>query len=114
MVGHSVYGQCLLAFVGDDAGYELAADGGLRTIYIHSARREKLATALPEGPTPDIYYSVDGRLLTLPYNQLLNLNISYFIDEEDAKKEGDEAPVINQLSAGLTTQHGAAALPASE
>lgn len=75
------------------AGYELAADGGLRTIYIHSAQRKQLSTPTPEVPASDKYYPVDGHLLTLPYDQLLNLNISYFIDEDDAEKEGDVGAV---------------------
>ena len=71
------------------AGYELAPDGGLRTIYIHSAQRKQLATATET--VSEQYYPVDGDLLTLPYAQLLNLNISYFIDEQDARAEGDES-----------------------
>ncbi|WP_310397314.1 hypothetical protein [Hymenobacter sp.] len=83
------------------AGYELAADGGLRTIYIHSAQRKQLTTAA-EDATMESYYPVDGDLLTLPYEQLLNLNISYFIDEQDAKTEGDEALAIGGTSPQIT------------
>lgn len=72
------------------AGYELAVDGGLRTIYIHSAQRKQLTTATAGGTVSGIYYPVEGDLLTLPYSQLLNLNISYFIDEQDATAEGDD------------------------
>ena len=71
------------------AGYELAADGGLRTLYLHSARRKELTATQTDASKPTGYYPVEGHLLTLPYDKLLNLNISYFIDEQDSKAEGD-------------------------
>lgn len=85
------------------AGYELAGDGGLRTIYIHSAQRKQLTAAPAAEAAPDLYYPVDGHLLTLPYAQLLNLNISYFIDEEDAQEEGDEDSATSSVSPQITS-----------
>lgn len=73
------------------AGYELAADGGLRTIYIHTAQRKRLTGPVAEASAPGDYYPVEGDLLTIPYAQLLNLNITYFMDEVDARAEGEES-----------------------
>lgn len=84
------------------AGYELASDGGLRTIYIHSAQRKQLSIASEEGPVTGNYYPVDGDLLTLPYAQLLNLNLSYFIDEQDAKTEGDAEATPSEAAPRIT------------
>jgi len=77
-----------ILYTGILAGYELAADAGLRTLYLHSAQRKLLVPAA-ETEAATQYYPVAGDLLTLPYSQLLNLNISYFISEEDAQAEGD-------------------------
>ena len=73
------------------AGYELGSDGGLRTLYLHSAQRKQLST--PSEASTATYYPIEGDLLTLPYEQLANLNVSYFIDEQDAQAEGNEPPI---------------------
>lgn len=76
------------------AGYELAVDGGLRTLYIHSAQRKQLTTPQDQNVVSEVYYPVEGDLLTLPYEQLLNLNLSYYLDEKDAAIEGDDSASI--------------------
>ncbi|GAB3327759.1 hypothetical protein GCM10027511_37960 [Hymenobacter humi] len=95
--------------------YELAADGGLRTIYIREARRKILSNGAPEEqkPTSDAteevggldatseatmpltdeqvegkYYDVLGDLMVIPYAQTLNLNLTYYIDEDDLEESG--------------------------
>jgi hypothetical protein len=88
------------------AGYELASDGGLRTLYIHSAQRKQLTTPQGEEVVSGKYYPVEGDLLTLPYTQLLNLNLSYFIDEKDATLEGDNSSSMDgpQISVGASEE----------
>lgn len=101
------------------AGYELASDGGLRTIYLRGTRRKQLVSNVPENeqetalpntegtvlPSTEVsppaaaltsevdvednYYEVEGNLMVIPYSQLLNLNLTYYIDEADAQQEGD-------------------------
>lgn len=93
--------------------YELAADGGLRTIYLREARRKLLSNSAPEeqkppadvgegqgGPDASIeatmppteeqaegkYYDVLGDLMVIPYAQILNLNLTYYIDEDDLEE----------------------------
>lgn len=86
------------------AHFELAADGGLQSVYLAAAQRKDLTTGKTDNTAPvDIgalanetvssqnstYYPVEGDILIIPYAQILNLNLSYWIDEIDAKKEGD-------------------------
>jgi hypothetical protein len=98
------------------AGYELASDGGLRTIYLRGTRRKQLVgdvsateqeTADTEVAPPaadpdskinveDNYYVVEGDLMVIPYSQLLNLNLTYYIDEVDAQKENDASDSVGQ------------------
>jgi hypothetical protein len=76
--------------------YELGEDGKLDTIYLTGAHRKQLIlgneTESTEGNNVK-YIPVDGDLLVIPYAQVLNLNITYFIDEQTAVDEGDDEQI---------------------
>lgn len=76
--------------------YELGEDGKLDTLYLTGAHRKQLTL----GNEPELaetqsvkYYPVDGDLLVIPYAQVINLNITYFIDEQTAVAEGDDEQI---------------------
>ncbi len=76
--------------------YELAADGGLRTLYLRQARRKALSNTseakisggeeVTESQVEE-YYDVAGDLLLVPYAQTLNVNLSYYLEEEESQAE---------------------------
>jgi hypothetical protein len=75
---------------------ELGNDGGLKCIYLKETRRKHLNTRFREageeggpGPEDNSYYKIQGDLLVIPYGQMLNLNFTCYIDQEDATEEGD-------------------------
>ena len=96
--------------------YELAADGGLRTLYLRQTRRKSLSNTEGVKSTEDEsntehqsegYYDVAGDLMVIPYAQTLNLNLSYYMAEEDLQtqvpSEVDEittVPVASDEPAG--------------
>ena len=76
--------------------YELGEDGKLDAIYLTGAHRKGLIAGneTDSNDTTTVkYYPVDGDLLVIPYAQVLNLNITYFIDEETAIEEGDDEKI---------------------
>lgn len=96
--------------------YELGADGGLRTLYLRQTRRKQLAgtasetldtTAADAEPAEGRYYDVLGDLMIIPYAQTLNLNLTYYVDENDlsapdqAADNGGSQPTY-QVSAPTT------------
>ncbi|TAE26872.1 MAG: hypothetical protein EAZ91_17060 [Cytophagales bacterium] len=72
--------------------YELGEAGNLDALYLTGAHRKQLLTGTGDEPTEVRYYPVDGDLLVIPYAQVLNMNITYFIDEKTAREEGDTEP----------------------
>ena len=89
--------------------YELAADGGLRTIYLREAQRKSLAN----GQSPkevevetasqlEEYYDVAGDLLVIPYAQTLNLNLTYYVGEKEVLAT-DTEPLLAQSQIEVTT-----------
>jgi hypothetical protein len=76
--------------------YELGEDGKLDTLYLAGAHRKQLILSNEQEPdeAPIVkYYPVDGDLLVIPYAQVLNMNITYFIDEQTAIDEGDDEQI---------------------
>lgn len=89
--------------------YELAADGGLRTIYLREAQRKSLGNG--QSPKeietemanrPEEYYDVAGDLLVIPYAQTLNLNLTYYVGEKDALAMGTK-PLVAHSQIEVTT-----------
>ncbi|MDQ2770821.1 MAG: hypothetical protein M3Y54_10005 [Bacteroidota bacterium] len=102
--------------------YELAADGGLRTIYLREVRRKLLSNGAAEEQKPPVntveglgglvtsseaatptdeqaegkYYDVLGDLMVIPYAQTLNLNLTYYIEEDDLKESKASMPSSTQ------------------
>ena len=74
-------------------GYDLAADGGLNNVQLIGCQRKNLTESIGVEKSGDSnmneYYQVAGDLLIIPYTQILNINVTYWIDEYDARKEGD-------------------------
>lgn len=74
-------------------GYDLGQDGGLDNVHLIGCQRKNLTQHNLEDEevqlTTNEYYPVAGDLLIIPYVQMLNINITYWIDEEDARVEGD-------------------------
>ena len=74
-------------------GYDLAADGGLNNIQLIGCQRKNLTEPVGIEKSGDLntneYYQVAGDLLIIPYAQILNINVTYWIDEYDAREEGD-------------------------
>lgn len=96
--------------------YELAADGGLRTLYLRQTRRKQLTTAPDEDapaaaaaaigaesapavePAEEDYHDVPGDLMVIPYAQTLNLNLTYYVDDDDPRPAGDDPRPAYQVS----------------
>jgi len=96
--------------------YELAADGGLRTLYLRQTRRKQLTTAPDEDapaeaaeitgaeaapvaePAEEDYHDVPGDLMVIPYAQTLNLNLTYYVDDDEPRPAGDEPRPAYQVS----------------
>ncbi|WP_116126200.1 hypothetical protein [Lewinella sp. IMCC34183] len=58
--------------------YELAADGGLKTISLKAVRRRPLTQdAPPSDPHVDRFYRIKGHMMVLKYDELKNLNLTY-------------------------------------
>lgn len=89
-----------LLYSGILVDYQLAGDGGLKSIYLRGAHRQYLNTQPPGEAAGNAgeplsqpmnsHYDVGGHVLMLPQEQILNLNLTYWIDLQDARKEGDE------------------------
>lgn len=72
--------------------YELENDGGIKSIQIRGAKRKYIkATKAASGEITDDnietndygYYDIRGNILIIPSSQIINLNITYFLAEED-------------------------------
>ncbi len=84
--------------------YQLGSDGGMKNLYLRVVRRKYLAIqkaneASESGLMTDLYtyYDVKGDVLLIPNEQILNLNLTYFMDNEDMVKEGDKPKVKDMI-----------------
>ena len=70
--------------------YELEEDGGLKSLQLTAVRRKYLTTnksindsevESEDEKSSKEYYAVSGNLLVIPFSQVLNINISYWLKE---------------------------------
>lgn len=89
--------------------YQLGSDGGLTSLCLWATQRKFLQTALdhpiptaesekdgeltaPAPSKPNEYYPVRGQLMVIPFEKIINLNISYWVDEDvEVEEEKNEA-----------------------
>lgn len=95
--------------------FQLAADGGLDSIYIGGAKRKLVNTDprvkvevaksnasdaygritrllskdAPKQETYNEYYPVDGNLLVIPYKEVININFTYYGEDTDTSDSSD-------------------------
>lgn len=71
--------------------YELSSNGGLDTITLTQSERRKLSEDRRfDGETGNPYYNIEGHILLLKYEEIKNLNFTYYT--LDRGKEGDYTP----------------------
>lgn len=88
-----------LIYSGQLEDYFLTKENSLDRIYLTNVYRRKLKDDLQtDVPNPGFmardtderYYRMPGYLIVIPYDRIINLNITYYIDELEQPADGDE------------------------
>lgn len=89
-------------YTGILADYELDPDGDLRTLYLFTAQRKVFDFASDNERNEEPFFPLIGDLLTIPYSQVLNLNITYFADERNAKIKSNDQIAVNSQNTHIS------------
>ena len=85
-----------MLYTGILADYELENDGGLKSIQIKGAKRKAVgmepASAHPDSDSTR-YYSIKGNILVIPNSQIINMNITYWIEEKEGESSIDDSEI---------------------
>lgn len=85
-----------MLYTGIVVDYELENDGGLKSLQIKGAKRKGVATsgniALPDEEKTNSH-DIRGNILVIPNSQIINLNITYWIEDTDSEVSNDSREI---------------------
>lgn len=85
-----------ILYTGIVVDYELENDGGLKSLQIKGAKRKGVAQSESKAPSDTektSTHDIRGNVLVIPNSQIINLNITYWIEDTDSDSSDDSQQI---------------------